>query len=103
MSFENVDVYLTGSNSKFLSRDVITEFRGRGDEIHVYPLSFSEFLSVYDGDMYEAFDEYMVYGEMPACVKYTSEQQKALYLKTLFEETYLVDILQRHNFRNTEE
>lgn len=103
LSFENVDVYVTGSNSKLLSRDVITEFRGRGDEIHVYPLSFSEFLSVYDGDIYQAFDEYMIYGGMPACVKYTSEQQKTAYLKTLFQETYLVDILQRYNFRNTEE
>ena len=103
LSFENVDVYVTGSNSKFLSHDVITEFRGRGDEIHVYPLSFSEFLPAYGGDMYEAFDEYMVYGGMPACVKYTSEQQKAFYLKALFEETYLVDILQRYHFRNTEE
>lgn len=103
LSYENVDVYVTGSNSKFLSRDVITEFRGRGDEIHVYPLSFSEFLPVYDGDIYQAFDEYMVYGGLPACVKYTSEQQKITYLKTLFQETYLVDILQRYNFRNTEE
>ncbi|MCQ2376846.1 MAG: ATP-binding protein [Methanocorpusculum sp.] len=103
LSYENVDVYVTGSNSKFLSRDVITEFRGRGDEIHVYPLSFSEFLPVYDGDIYQAFDEYMVYGGLPACVKYTSEQQKITYLKTLFQETYLVDILQRYKFRNTEE
>ena len=102
--YKNADVYVTGSNSKFLSTDVITEFRGRGDEIHVFPLSFSEFLSVYDtGDQYQAFDEYMLYGGLPACVKFPTEQQKTAYLKTLFQETYLVDILQRYHFRNTEE
>jgi len=104
LNFQNADVYVTGSNSKFLSSDVITEFRGRGDEIHVYPLSFSEFLSAYEGgDRYRAFDEYMLYGGLPECVKYPSEEQKSAYLKKLFQETYLIDILQRYNFRNTDE
>jgi len=100
---ENVDVYVTGSNSKFLSRDVITEFRGRGDEIHVYPLSFAEFLSVFDGDIYQAFDKYLVYGGLPGCVLLFSEQQKSAYLKNLIAETYFVDIIERYHFRNTEE
>ena len=102
--YRNADVYVTGSNSKFLSTDVITEFRGRGDEIHVYPLSFAEFLSVYDKeDRYRAFHEYMLYGGLPECVKSPSEEEKSAYLKKLFQETYLVDILQRYHFRNTDE
>lgn len=97
----NVDVYVTGSNSKFLSTDVITEFRGRGDEVHVYPLSFAEFMSVYSGDKYEGLNDYLMYGGLPLVVLRDGDIQKEEYLKTLFKETYLKDIIARNNIRNT--
>ncbi|HJJ48688.1 MAG TPA: ATP-binding protein [Methanocorpusculum sp.] len=99
---ENVDIYVTGSNSKFLSSDIITEFRGRGDEIHVYPLSFAEFMSVYPGDKYEGWNEYSLYGGMPVVLSRKTDQQKADYLKILFKETYFKDIIIRNGIRNTE-
>ena len=98
---DNVDVYVTGSNSKFLSSDIITEFRGRGDEIHVYPLSFAEFMSVYPGDRYEGLGEYLMYGGLPLAVMRKGDRQKEEYLKTLFKETYLKDIISRNGIRNT--
>ena len=89
----NVDIYVTGSNSKFLSKDVITEFRGRGDEIHVFPLTFKEFMQVYDGDMYRGFADYIVYGGLPLISTMKTETQKVNYLTNLFNETYLKDII----------
>lgn len=96
----NVDVYVTGSNSRFLSSDIITEFRGRGDEVHVYPLSFAEFMSVYDGDKYEGFAEYLMYGGLPLVLLRRNEVLKAEYLKTLLKETYLKDVIARNDIRN---
>ena len=100
LHIENVDVYVSGSNAKFLSKDVITEFRGRGDEIRVYPLSFSEFMSVFNGDKYDGMQNYMLYGGMPQLSNFTEEEQKSTYLINLFTETYIKDIIQRNNFRN---
>lgn len=103
LHIKNVDVYVTGSNSKFLSKDVITEFRGRGDEIHVYPLTFKEFMQVYEGDMYHGWAEYVVYGGLPLTVTMRSEEQKINYLTRLFEETYLKDIIERHHIEKSQE
>ena len=100
LHIENVDVYVSGSNAKFLSKDVITEFRGRGDEIRVYPLSFSEFMSVFNGDKYDGMQNYMLYGGMPQLSNFTADEQKSTYLINLFTETYIKDIIQRNNFRN---
>lgn len=99
----NVDIYVTGSNSKFLSKDVITQFRGRGDEIHVYPLTFKEFMQVYDGDMYHGFADYIVYGGMPLISTMKTESQKVNYLTNLFNETYLKDIIERNRIEKTQE
>lgn len=99
---KNLDVYVTGSNSKFLSRDVLTEFAGRGDEIHVLPLSFSEFYACYDGDKEYAFDDYMVYGGLPAIVSMKTDEQKSTYLKTQFQNVYLKDIVERQHLNNDE-
>lgn len=96
---KNIDVYVTGSNSKFLSSDIITEFRGRGDEIHVFPLSFSEFFEAFDGDKYDAWNEYVLYGGMPLILSKKSDEEKAKYLKGLFEQTYLKDIIERNNIQ----
>ena len=100
MHINNIDIYVTGSNSKFLSSDVITEFRGRGDEIHIYPLSFSEYVSVYDGTIDEAWDDYFNYGGMPLILSYKSPDEKANYLTSLFEKVYISDIIERHKVRN---
>lgn len=100
---ENVDVYVTGSNAKFLSKDIITEFRGRGDEISMYPLSFSEFMSAYPHSKYEGWNEYMLYGGLPSVLTYTENEQKISFLKMLFAETYIQDILGRNNIRNQDE
>lgn len=89
LHIENIDVYVTGSNSKFLSKDIITEFRGRGDEVHVYPLSFKEFMEVYEGDVYKGWAEYVTYGGLPLTVTMKTDEQKARYLSTLFDETYI--------------
>lgn len=96
MHIRNADVYVTGSNSKFLSTDVVTEFRGRGDEIHVYPLSFKEFTSVYEGSVYQAWDDYYNYGGMPYVVFCDTKKKKQEYVKSLFEKVYISDILERH-------
>ncbi len=100
LHIENVDVYVTGSNSKLLSKDVITEFRGRGDEIKVYPLSFKEFYSVYEGTIDEAWDDYFNYGGMPLVLAYKEASKKTDYLKSLFDKVYISDILERHNIKN---
>ena len=100
---KNVDVYVTGSNARFLSKDVITEFRGRGDEVHMYPLSFAEFMSVYPGTKQDGWNEYMLYGGLPLLLSFTTPDQKIAFLKSLFEETYISDIVGRHNIRNKAE
>ena len=99
----NTDIYVTGSNAKFLSKDIITEFRGRGDEVHMYPLSFSEFMSVYDGDKRDGWNEYMVYGGIPLVLNQKTHEQKSAFLKSLFNEVYITDILGRNRIRNKEE
>lgn len=96
---DNVDIYVTGSNSKFLSSDVLTEFRGRGDEVRVYPLSFSEYLSAYPGDKYDAWIDYYTYGGLPLILSRKSDELKSGYLTTLCKELYLKDIENRHNLR----
>lgn len=97
---KNLDVYVTGSNSKFLSKDILTEFEGRGDEIHVLPLSFSEYFSVYDGNREEAFDDYSVYGGLPAVALMATEEQKAAYLTTQMQNLYLRDVINRYHLQD---
>lgn len=96
----NMDIYVTGSNAKFLSKDIITEFAGRGDEIHMYPLSFSEFMSVYEGDKYEGLSEYMMYGGIPLVVLRKDLNEKAEALENLFSEIYISDIFKRNRIKN---
>ena len=103
MHVNNCDVYVTGSNAKFLSKDIITEFRGRGDQIHIYPLSFAEFTSVYDGSKDDAWIEYMLYGGLPNIVLMQSSELKKEFLINLFNETYLNDVISRYNIRNDAE
>lgn len=103
LHMHNVDIYVTGSNSKFLSKDIITEFRGRGDEVHVYPLSFNEFMSVYNGDVYNGFADYMIYGGLPLVSTMKTEEQKVAYLSNLFAETYIKDIVNRNKIEKTQE
>ena len=102
LHIKNLDVYVTGSNSKFLSSDIITEFRGRGDEIRIYPLSFSEFYSAYDGTEDEAWEQYITYGGLPRILSFKSELEKSSYLKQLFEKTYLSDIVERNNIQRVD-
>lgn len=97
-----VDVYVSGSNSKFLSKDVVTEFRGRGDEIRVFPLSFSEFYSAVDGDKSEVWKEYYTYGGLPQILEFDSEKKKSDYLKNLYELTYMKDVQERNHLRNAD-
>lgn len=97
---KNCDVYVTGSNAKFLSRDIATEFGGRGDEIHMYPLSFSEFMTVYDGNRYDGWNEYITFGGIPLVVLAESDEQKITLLNNLFKETYISDIVKRDKIRN---
>ncbi len=100
LRLKNVDVYITGSNSKFLSSDIATEFRGRGDVIHVNPLSFAEFYSAYKGgDKYDAWDEYSTYGGMPMLLSLETDEEKSEYLNNLFKNTYIKDIIERNNLR----
>lgn len=99
----NTDVYVTGSNAKFLSKDIITEFRGRGFEVKMYPLSFKEYMSAYSGSVQAGFNEYMLYGGLPQILSYTTEEQKVRYLKTLFEETYIRDIKERYDIRKDDD
>lgn len=100
---KNVDVYVTGSNARFLSKDVITEFRGRGDEVHMYPLSFAEFMSVYPGTKQDGWNEYMLYGGLPLVLNFSTPEEKVQFLKSLFQETYISDIVGRHKIRNRAE
>ena len=100
---KNVDVYVTGSNAKFLSKDIITEFRGRGDEVHMYPLTFAEFMSVYEGEKADGWRDYVLYGGIPLVLTFTTPDQKGDFLKSLFEETYISDIIGRNNVRNKAE
>ena len=99
----NADVYVTGSNARFLSKDVITEFRGRGDEVRIFPLSFREYLSAWDGSRERALDEYMTYGGLPQILSLGSAEQKTSYLKNLFVETYMTDIKERYHIQRDEE
>lgn len=100
---DNIEVYVTGSNAKLLSRNVVTEFRGRGDEIHVYPLSFKEYLDAFDGDQYQAYEQYSIYGGLPYTLAFETDNERSKYLKDLFEETYIRDIIERNNVTNVEE
>lgn len=100
---KNCDVYVTGSNAKFLSKDIATEFGGRGDEVHMYPLSFAEFMTVYDGHYYDGFNEYMTYGGIPIVVLAETAEQKMALLENLFAETYIRDIKTRNKLRNVGE
>lgn len=103
LHIKNADTYVTGSNAKFLSKDIITEFRGRGDEIHISPLSFKEFFSVYDGSKEDAWKNYCLYGGLPKVLEYKTDEDKVSYLKNIFDETYLTDIKERHEIRNDAE
>lgn len=103
LRMENVDIYVTGSNSKFLSSDILTEFRGRGDEIRVRPLSFDEYVTAYDGTEEDALNDYMVFGGMPRILSMRTDEQKSKYLTDLFQETYLKDIMERNQIKNSNE
>lgn len=103
LHIKNVDVYVTGSNSKFLSKDIITEFRGRGDEVHVYPVSFREYMTVFNGDKYEGWSSYVRFGGLPLTVTMNSDEQRVEYLTRLFEETYIKDIIERNNIEKKQE
>ncbi len=100
---DNIEVYVTGSNAKLLSKDVVTEFRGRGDEVHVYPLSFSEYMTGFDGNQYEGYEQYSIYGGLPYTLSFETDNERSNYLKNLFEETYIRDIIERNNVSNVEE
>lgn len=103
LRIRNADVYVTGSNAKFLSKDIITEFRGRGFEVKMYPLSFSEYMSVYPGTVQAGLNEYMLYGGLPQILSYQTEEQKVRFLKALFDETYLKDIKDRYEIRKDDD
>ena len=100
---KNVDVYVTGSNARFLSKDIITEFRGRGDEVHMYPLTFAEYMSAYDGDIQSGWRDYVLYGGLPLIFSFETPDQKSDFLKRLLDETYLSDIIGRNDIRNKAE
>ena len=99
----NIDIYVTGSNSKFLSSDIVTEFRGRGEEIRVYPLSYSEFMSVYNGDKLDGWTEYITYGGLPLVVSMKSDERKTAYLKEQKQNVYINDVIERNNIKNDAE
>ena len=103
LKIKNADVYVTGSNARFLSKDVITTFRGRGEEIKVFPLNFREFMSATEKNIELAFEEFMTYGGLPQVLEYKSEERKIEYLKALFAETYITDIKERYNIKHDEE
>ena len=100
---ENADVYVTGSNSHFLSSDIATEFRGRGDEIHVWPLTFKEFMTAYEGDIVDGWQEYYTYGGLPKILSIKGDDKKATYLRNLYRTVYLSDIYERHEIDNKAE
>ncbi len=99
----NADIYVTGSNAKFLSKDIVTEFRGRGFEVKMYPLSFSEYMSAYSGSVQAGFNEYLLYGGLPQILSYESEEQKVQFLKSLFAQTYIKDIKDRYEIRKDDD
>jgi predicted AAA+ superfamily ATPase len=103
MKIENVDLYVTGSNSKMLSTDILTEFKDRGDEIKVNPLTFKEFYEAYDGEKRDAWSEYFTYGGMPVVLLRNTHEEKSKYLKDLFAKTYITDVIERHNILNDKE
>ena len=103
LHIKNVDTYVTGSNAKFLSKDIITEFRGRGDQIHIAPLSFSEFMSAYSGTKEDGWKEYITFGGLPKLFEFSSDEDKSNYLKNIFTETYIKDIRDRNDIRNDAE
>lgn len=103
LHISKLDIYVTGSNSKFLSKDIITEFRGRGDEVHVYPLTFKEFMECYTDDVYHGWADYITYGGLPLVAAMPTEEQKAAYLERLFEETYLKDIVEHNHLEKNQE
>ncbi len=103
LRIDNLDVYVTGSNSRFLSSDIVTEFRGRGDEVRIYPLSFAEFYSVFSGDYDDAWEEYMRYGGLPQVALFETERQKTEYLKNIFANVYIRDVVERNNIQNVDE
>ena len=103
LRMRNVDVYVTGSNAKFLSKDIVTEFRGRSFEVKMYPLSFGEYMSVYQGSVQAGFNEYMLYGGLPQILSYAMEEQKAKFLKSLFDEVYIKDIKDRYEIRKDDD
>ncbi len=103
LRISNLDIYVTGSNSRFLSSDIVTEFRGRGDEIRVYPLSFAEFYSVYDGEYEDAWNDYMIYGGLPQVAGFQTERQKAEYLKNIFTNVYLKDVVERNGIQSMDD
>ena len=98
LRISNIDIYVTGSNSKFLSSDIVTEFRGRGDEIRIYPLSFAEFYAAFGGDYDDAWEEYLIYGGLPQVVQFSMERQKAEYLKNIFTNVYIKDVVEKTSF-----
>ena len=103
LRISNIDVYVTGSNSKFLSSDIVTEFRGRGDKIRIYPLSFAEIYAAFDEDYDDAWEEYMIYGGLPQVLQFSVERQKAEYLKNIFTNVYIKDVVERNKLRNVDE
>lgn len=103
LHISNADVYVTGSNAKFLSKDIITEFRGRGYQIHVSPLSFAEFMSVYEGDREDGWNEYLLYGGLPPVVLLKTEEEKVKLLDSLLAETYIIDVVNRNKIKNDSE
>lgn len=100
MKIKNVDIYVTGSNSKMLSTDILTQFRDRGDEIRVYPLSYAEFYKVFEGDQHDAWMDYCTYGGMPVTLSLNTHEEKSRYLRDLFAGTYLKDVIERHSVQN---
>lgn len=100
LRISNIDIYVTGSNSKFLSSDIVTEFRGCGEEIRVYPLSYSEFMSVYNGDKLDGWSEYVTYGGLPLVVSIKSDERKTAYLKEQKQNVYINDVIERNNIKN---
>ena len=103
LHLRNVDTYVTGSNAKFLSKDIITEFRGRGDQVHLFPLSFAEYMQGRNIDRQQAWQEYTMYGGLPKILEIENEEDKAAYLRDIFKETYIKDILERNDVRNPAE
>lgn len=99
----NIDIYVTGSNSKFLSSDIITEFRGRGEDIKIYPLSYYEFMSVYEGDKFDGWIEYITYGGLPLVVSMNTDERKASYLKAQQKNVYINDVIERNDIKNDAE